>query len=39
MKIEDLHYDLTITHIDKNNWNWEQWHKDSPMDYLKAIYI
>lgn len=39
MKIEDLHYDLTITPIDKNNWNWEQWHKDCPMDYLKAIYI
>ncbi len=39
MKIEDLHYDLTITPIDVNNWNWDQWHKDCPMDYLKAIYI
>lgn len=39
MKIENMHYDLTITPIDENNWNWNQWHKDYPMDYLKAIYI
>lgn len=39
MKIENMHYDLTITPIDENNWNWNQWHKNCPMDYLKAIYI
>ncbi len=39
MKIENMHYDLTITPIDENNWNWNQWHKNCPMDYLMAIYI
>ena len=39
MKIEDLHYDLTQVPIDDANWNLEQWRKDCPMDYLKAIYI
>lgn len=39
MKIEDLHYDLTISPIDESKWDLEQWRKDYPMDYLKAIYI
>ncbi len=39
MKIEDLHYDLTVSPIDESKWDLEQWRKDCPMDYLKAIYI
>ena len=39
MKIEDLHYDLIISPIDESKWDLEQWRKDYPMDYLKAIYI
>lgn len=39
MKIEDLHYDLTVSPIDESKWDLDQWRKDCPMDYLKAIYI
>ena len=39
MKIEDLHYDLTISPIDESKWDLGQWRKACPMDYLKSIYI
>lgn len=39
MKIEDLHYNLTISPIDESKWDLEQWRKDCPMDYLKSVYI
>lgn len=39
MKIEDLHFDLPSEPIDEENWNLEQWRKENPMDYFKAMYI
>ena len=39
MKIEDLHYNLPTVPIDEKNFNIEQWRKENPMDYLKAVYI
>ena len=39
LKIEDLHFDLSSAPIDEKNWNLEQWRKENPMDYFKAMYI
>lgn len=39
MKIEELQFSLPTEPIDEDNWDLEQWRKDSPMDYLKALYI
>lgn len=39
LKIEDLHFDLSSEPIDEENWNLEQWRKENPMDYFKAMYI
>ena len=39
MKIEDLDFDLPSASIDENAWNLEQWRKENPMDYFKALHI
>lgn len=39
MKIEDLHYDLPTAPINEENFDLEKWRRETPMDYLKALYI
>ncbi len=39
MKIEDLSFDLPTAPIEEKNFDLEKWRKETPMDYLKALYI
>lgn len=39
MKIENLSFDLPAAPIDEKNFDLEKWRRETPMDYLKALYI
>lgn len=39
LKIEDLSFDLPKEPVDEENWDLENWRKENPMDYFKALYI
>ena len=39
MKIEDLHYKMSVESIDDENWDLETWRKGHPMDYHKALFF
>ena len=39
MKIEDLHYNLPTELINEESFDIEEWRRQNPMDYLKALYV
>lgn len=39
MKLEDLQYAIPEQPIDEKNFDIEKWRSETPMDYLKAMYI
>ena len=39
MKIEDISFDLPNVPIDEKNFDLGKWRRETPMDYLKALYI
>ena len=39
MKIENIEYDIPDKVVDENDFDLEKWRKESPMDYLKAMFI
>ncbi|TEB12295.1 hypothetical protein Psfp_03776 [Pelotomaculum sp. FP] len=39
VKLEDLYYAIPEQPIDEKNFDIEKWRRETPMDYLKAIYI
>lgn len=39
MKIEDLSFNLPTAPIDEKSFDLEKWRRETPMDYLKALYI
>ena len=39
MKIEDIHYLLNEKPVDEKNFDIEKWRTETPMDYLKAMFL
>jgi len=39
LKIEDIHYTVPEREIDEENFDVEKWRIESPMDYLKAMFL
>ncbi len=39
MKIEDLYYTIPEKEIDEENFDIEKWRNETPMDYLKAMFL
>lgn len=39
MKIEDLYFPPPNSPVDEKSFDLEKWHRESPMDYFKAIYV
>ena len=39
MKIEELKYEFPEKSVDETDFDIEKWRKETPMDYLKAMYL
>ena len=39
MRIEDLKYEIPTKRVDDKDFDLEKWREETPMDYLKAMYL
>lgn len=39
LKIEDLHFEMPNESINEKDFDLEKWRRESPMNYLKAMYL